>query len=252
MELFFSNEIFETHLFLKTEESGHCIKVLRKNSGDVIKVIDGKGNLYEGPIEIENKNKPLKVHILSKTHFEASKFQSCFHLAIAPTKSADRMEWLVEKAIELGIGSITFLQCEHSERSNLRLDRIEKIAISALKQSQQYWLPKMTSPIPFKKYLEQCSRDQNSFIAFCSDGEKIEFGSNASLNHLGEKSGQALERGAASARILIGPEGDFSETEIGLALENGFKPVSLGASRLRTETAALYACAVYRGINRAC
>ena len=128
MELFFSNEIFETYLYLKIEESGHCIKVLRKTNGDVIKVIDGKGNLYEGPIEIENKNKPVKVRILSKTHFEASKFQSGFHLAIAPTKNADRIEWMVEKAIELGIGSITFLQCEHSERTNLRLDRIDKIA----------------------------------------------------------------------------------------------------------------------------
>ena len=233
MELFFSNEIHETHLFLKIEESGHCIKVLRKTNGDVIKVIDGKGNLYEGPIEIENKNKPVKVRILSKAHFEASKFQSGFHLAIAPTKNADRMEWMVEKAIELGIGSITFLQCEHSERTNLRLDRIEKIAIAALKQSGQYWLPQIIAPIPFKKYLEQIKSDENSYIAFCSEGEKNEFGSKPIKNN---------------CNILIGPEGDFSEIEIELALAKGFQPVSLGISRLRTETAAVYACAVYRSL----
>lgn len=233
MELFFSNEIFETHLYLKLEESGHCIKVLRKTNGDIIKVIDGKGNLYEGPIEIENKNKPVKVRIQTKTHFEASKFQSGFHLAIAPTKNADRMEWMVEKAIELGIGSITFLQCEHSERTNLRLDRIEKIAIAALKQSQQYWLPKITAPIPFKKYLDQFQEDKNSYIAFCSQGVKIEFGSKPIKTN---------------CRILIGPEGDFSEAEIGLALEKGYQAISLGESRLRTETAALYACAVYRSM----
>jgi 16S rRNA (uracil1498-N3)-methyltransferase len=233
MELFFSNEIFETHLFLKIEESGHCIKVLRKTNGDVIKVIDGKGNLYEGPIEIENKNKPVKVHILSKTHFEASKFQSRFHLVIAPTKNADRMEWLVEKAVEMGIASITFVHCEHSERTNLRLDRIEKIAIAALKQSQQYWLPKITIPIPFKNYLEQFPADENCFIAHCADGEKNKFG---------------IKPIKDSCRILIGPEGDFSESEIKLALAAGYKHVSLGASRLRTETAALYACAVYRSM----
>jgi 16S rRNA (uracil1498-N3)-methyltransferase len=233
MELFFSNEIFETHLFLKIEESGHCIKVLRKTNGDVIKVIDGKGNLYEGPIEIENKNKPVKVHILSKTHFEASKFQSRFHLVIAPTKNADRMEWMVEKAVEMGIASITFVHCEHSERTNLRLDRIEKIAIAALKQSQQYWLPKITIPIPFKNYLEQFPVDENCFIAHCADGEKNKFG---------------IKPIKDSCRILIGPEGDFSESEIKLALAAGYKPVSLGASRLRTETAALYACAVYRSM----
>ncbi len=233
MELFFSNEIFETHLFLKIEESGHCIKVLRKTNGDVIKVIDGKGNLYEGPIEIENKNKPVKVRILSKTHFEASKFQSGFHLVIAPTKNADRMEWLVEKAVEMGIASITFVHCEHSERTNLRLDRIEKIAIAALKQSQQYWLPKITIPIPLKKYFELYPADENSFIAHCADGEKTEFGANLTKDF---------------CRILIGPEGDFSESEIELALVEGFKPVSLGLSRLRTETAGFYACAVYRSM----
>ena len=238
MELFFSNEIFDNHLFLKIEESGHCIKVLRKTNGDVIKVIDGKGNLYEGPIEIENKNKPVKVHIQSRKVFEAPKYQSRFHLAIAPTKNADRMEWLVEKAIELGIGSITFLQCEHSERTNLRLDRIDKIAIAALKQSQQYWLPKITSPIPFKKYLEQFPADKNSLIAFCSEGDKIEFGSKSSPT--------PHQWGTADIRVLIGPEGDFSELEIKLALEKGYQAISLGMSRLRTETAALYACAVYR------
>ncbi len=232
MELFYSTDIFENHLFLSLDESTHCIKVLRKTNGDGVKVIDGKGNLYEGKIEIEHKNKPVKINIQTKTHFEASHYQSGFHLAIAPTKNTDRMEWLIEKTVELGINSIAFLQCEHSERSNLRLDRIEKIAISALKQSKQYWLPTITAPLSFKKYIDQFPCDENSYIAFCSNGEKNEFGS--------------LNKGASTVRILIGPEGDFSESEIELALAEGFQAVSLGISRLRTETAALYACSVYR------
>ncbi len=231
MDLFFSNEIYDNHLFLKIDESIHCIKVLRKTRGDIIKVIDGKGNLYEGPIEIESKNKPIKVRIQTKTEFEAAKFLPGFHLAIAPTKNTDRMEWLVEKTVELGIGSIAFLQCEHSERTNLRLERIEKIAIAALKQSQQYWLPEISLPMPFKNYLEQFPPDENSYIAHCGKEEKIEFGSKP-LNK--------------SCRVLIGPEGDFSESEIEIALDLGYQAISLGESRLRTETAALYACGIYR------
>jgi 16S rRNA (uracil1498-N3)-methyltransferase len=231
MELFFSKEIFKDHLYLKIEESGHCIKVLRKVNGDVIQVLDGKGNLYKGPIEIENKNKPVKVWIQTVDYFDPVRFQSGFQLIIAPTKNTDRMEWLVEKAVEMGVKTIDFIQCEHSERTNLRLDRIEKIAIAALKQSKQYWLPHITVPTPFKNYLEALEPNKNSYIAHCANSEKTEFGSKPL---------------AQNCRILIGPEGDFSESEITMAIEKGFQPVSLGNSRLRTETAALYACAIYR------
>jgi len=219
---------------LSEDESRHCIKVLRKNTGDNVQVIDGNGNLYIGTLEIINKNKPAKVWIISKTHFEASQFQSGFHLAIAPTKNADRMEWLMEKTVELGIASLTLLQCEHSERSNLRMDRLEKIAISALKQSKQYWLPQINNSIAFKKYIEQFPANASGYIAHCADGIKEEFNSKTIK---------------PDCYVLIGPEGDFSETEIKLALNKGIKAISLGVSRLRTETAALYACGVYRNFK---
>lgn len=231
MQLFYASEIYDTYVVLSEDESRHCIKVLRKSTGDRVEVIDGKGHLFEGVLEIENKNKPAKVYIQSKKYHEPEVFKSGFHLAIAPTKNADRMEWLLEKAIEMGIGSITFIQCEHNERSNLRKDRLEKIAISALKQSLQYWLPSISMGISFKDYLDQIPTNTNAYIAHCQEGTKLEFGSEPINN---------------PCYMLIGPEGDFSTAEITLALDRDLKPVSLGKSRLRTETAGLYACGVYR------
>lgn len=231
MQLFYASEIYDTYVVLSEDESRHCIKVLRKSTGDRVEVIDGKGNLFEGVLEIENKNKPAKVYFQSKKYHEPEVFKSGFHLAIAPTKNADRMEWLLEKAIEMGLGSITFIQCEHNERSNLRKDRLEKIAISALKQSLQYWLPSISMGISFKDYLDQIPTNTNAYIAHCQEGTKLEFGSEPINN---------------PCYMLIGPEGDFSTAEITLALDRDLKPVSLGKSRLRTETAGLYACGVYR------
>jgi 16S rRNA (uracil1498-N3)-methyltransferase len=231
MQLFYASEIYETYVVLSEDESRHCIKVLRKSSGDNVEVIDGKGHLFEGVLEIENKNKPAKVYIRSKTFYEEKTFKSGFHLAIAPTKNADRMEWLLEKAIEMGLGSITFINCEHNERSNLRKDRLEKIAISALKQSLQHWLPPITMGISFKEYLEKIPVNAKAYIAHCQEGNKIEFGSEPIIN---------------PCYMLIGPEGDFSTAEISLAMDKDLEAVSLGKSRLRTETAGLYACGVYR------
>ena len=231
MELFFSTEIFDNHLYLSLEESRHCLTVLRKVDGDIINAIDGKGNFFEGLLKIEGKNKPVKVDLRSKTHFETSAHQWAFHLAIAPTKNSDRMEWLIEKTVELGVASITFLKCEHNERSNLRMDRLEKIAISALKQSKQYWLPTLKPLQSFTSFIEGLNTMDNCFIAHCQNDHKTSFEA-VNLN--------------SSCTMLIGPEGDFSPTEIILATEKGFKPVSLGKSRLRTETAALYACGIYR------
>lgn len=232
MELFFTNQINDTFLLLSEDESRHCIRVLRKNTGETVQVIDGKGHLIEGVLEIESKNKPAKVWIKSKTEFNATEFKSGFHLAIAPTKNADRMEWLIEKTVELGIGSITFLQCDNSERTNIRLDRLEKIAISALKQSKQYWLPQISMAVPFKEYIRKFAANERGYIAHCHDGEKVEFG----MNNL-----------KSPCHIMIGPEGDFSQAEVELAINKGIIPVSLGKSRLRTETAGFYACGVYRG-----
>lgn len=232
-DIFFSSQIEPGILYLGEDESRHCSRVLRKNTGDLVQVIDGKGMLYEGTLELESKNKPVKVWINSKTYFEAGQYQSGFHLGLAATKNADRMEWLLEKTVELGINSISFLQCEHSERSNLRLDRLEKIAISALKQSKQYWLPQLEIGVPFSKFIQSIENTSNAFIAHCYDDSKSEFSNLVKPE---------------PCTILIGPEGDFSLTEVETAKQKGIITVALGNSRLRTETAGLYACAVYRGI----
>jgi len=238
MQLFYASEIYDTYAVLSEDESSHCIRVLRKSSGDSVEVIDGKGHLFEGVLEIENKNKPAKVYIQKRHFFEETTYRSGFHLAIAPTKNADRMEWLVEKCVELGLGSITFLNCEHNERSNIRRDRLEKIAISALKQSLQHWLPPIEMGISFKEYIDQIPTNAKGYIAHCNEDVKSEFGSETINN---------------PCYMLIGPEGDFSTAEISMALNKGLVAVSLGKSRLRTETAGLYACGVYRlfdAINR--
>jgi len=231
MEIFFGQTILTDHLFLSEDESHHCVNVLRKNTGDIIQVIDGKGHLLEGPLEITGKKKPVKVWIEKSGFFPENLFRSQFNLAIAPTKNTDRMEWMVEKTVELGIQSITFLTCEHSERTTLRVDRLEKIAIAALKQSKQYWLPNLTMPVSFKSYIDQFPKNEQGFIAHCYDGNKREFGQ---------------IKYKENTHVLIGPEGDFSELEIEWALNKGIQAVSLGASRLRTETAAMYSCSVFR------
>lgn len=230
MDLFYSNQISADTIELSEEESRHCIKVLRHTAGELIQVVDGKGNLFTGAIAPVVKNKNVQVHIQTATHYEASHYQSGLHLAIAPTKNTERIEWLVEKCVELGLGTITFLSCAHSERTHFRLDRLQKIAVSALKQSRQYWLPQIHPPIPFKDFMAQNSAAKG-FIAHCAEGEK----SNLPDCEI-----------PAQSVFCIGPEGDFSKDEIELAVKHGFIPIHLGFSRLRTETAALYACCAYK------
>lgn len=230
MDIFYSNTVQVDRILLSEEEGRHCTKVMRKAVGDHIEVIDGMGSLFRGSIEHIRKNNEVTVAIEKKEYFEP---QSCFHLGIAPTKSADRMEWLVEKTTELGIGSITFLNCEHSERSHQRLERLEKIAIAALKQSRQYWKPQINKSIAFDSFVKSLPSSANRYLAYCGDIEKSEF---------------KPEVGSLDTFVLIGPEGDFSVAEVNFALAHGLKPVSLGQSRLRTETAAMHACSVYRSI----
>ena len=231
MEIFYSTDIQSGFIVLGDDESRHCTKVLRKQVGDTIQVIDGKGHLFKGVIESIPKNKPTKILITKKTFYDAAQSKSGFHLAIAPTKNADRMEWLLEKTVELGIDSITFLMCDNSERTNLKYDRLERIAISALKQSAQYWMPQIIGPVKFKSFLEQTFASSNTFIAHCYNTDKQSF---------------VLPKSTADALVLIGPEGDFSQSEVELAIARGFKPITLGNSRLRTETAALHACSIFR------
>lgn len=217
---------------LPEEESKHCLRVLRKTEGDEILLTDGKGFFYDARI-IDANPKHCFVEILNKV--SASKYWNFnLQIAFAPTKNIDRIEWFVEKATEIGIDHFTPLLCRYSERKEIKHQRIEKILVSAMKQSQKAILPQLDEIIPFKKFIKQ-PFDGQKYIAHCSENRKTP------LNEIYKKGDNAL--------ILIGPEGDFSEEEIDLALKNGFEPVTFGESRLRTETAALVATHSIHALN---
>jgi 16S rRNA (uracil1498-N3)-methyltransferase len=238
MQLFYCKEINpEGFCTLDAEESRHAVRVLRMREGDEINVTDGCGNLYTCRI-VTADDRACVVEV-SGRDFSTSYFQSTMHLAVAPTKNPARMEWLVEKAVEVGVAEITLLDCDHSERSFLKTDRLEKLAISAMKQSLHTVLPKINPPVKLKdwlKYQSTISDSQQKLIAHCeADKPRVPLA-------------KALQPGKDTL-VLIGPEGDFSGEEIALALECGFRPVSLGPSRLRTETAALYTVTAFNLIN---
>ncbi|WP_192820783.1 16S rRNA (uracil(1498)-N(3))-methyltransferase [Rufibacter sp. LB8] len=211
---------------LSEEESKHCSRVLRLGVGDKVTLIDGWGGLFSSEIT-EATGKKTKLRILEK-QIEFGKRSYRIHIAVAPTKNMDRIEWLVEKAVEMGIDEITFLQCARSERKALNLDRIEKIAVSAMKQSLKAYMPKLNELTRYTDFLKS-TKAENKFIAHLVEGQE---------RHSLAKS----ISGEAEYLILIGPEGDFSPEEVDQALKAGFKAVTLGSSRLRTETAALAAC----------
>ena len=226
MQLFYNislNESTENFSFDK-EESKHIIKVLRKRDGDILHVTNGLGFLFETKITLASDNK-CTVEILSFTKKDPSKFY--LHLAVAPTKMNDRYEWFLEKATEIGIQEITPIICDRSERKVVNMDRFEKIILSALKQSNELYLPKLNPAITFKEFVAQENKGQK-LIAHCEETDK--------------KTLKSVLQPNQDVTLLIGPEGDFSEKEINLALENHFQPVSLGNTRLRTETAAIVAC----------
>ena len=233
MHYFYSPDISQPFVTLSNEESEHCVRVMRHREGDTVRVTDGCGHLADAVIAEAHPKKCL-LQILQQftdnllTH-------NGLHLAIAPTKNADRMEWLLEKAIEIGICSLTFLQCDHSERTHLNLERLQRLAIAALKQSQTTWLPplKMTK---FTDFIHQNIDTQaDKFIAWCDEYNQRQL--------------VDMPRQFPEMILLIGPEGDFSEEEITLARESGYTEVKLGDRRLRTETAGLYGCLV-AGISR--
>lgn len=221
MQLFYAPEI-EQNAQLPVDEAKHCLKILRHQVGDMIRVTDGIGSFYDCEI-LNSKDASLKI-IRKEKDPNASRHS--LHIAVAPTKSGERTDWMIEKLIEFGIGEITFIDCDHSERTKINLERCERIAISAMKQSLKAVLPKINPLITFKKFIEMnhgpnCSK----IIAHCDESEiKNEI---ASLNLL------------PKTICCIGPEGDFSKPEIILAHEHQFVEVALGSSRLRTETAAL-------------
>lgn len=212
---------------LTSEESWHCTKVLRFKAGDEIGVIDGKGNFYEAKLSTVNEKKCL-ANITFGPRIQ-NKHPYYLHLAIAPTKNIDRMEWLVEKAIEIGIDEITFLRCKNSERTVIKEDRLIKIAESAVKQSLQAFIPKINSLTAFSDVLKINSNLK--FIAHCEEENK---------KHL-----KSFDLKNKNSLVLIGPEGDFSSEEIALAKQNNFSEISLGENRLRTETAGIYVCNVF-------
>ena len=224
MQIFIANqrelELGELNEF----ESKHCIKVLRKATGDEIKITNGRGDLFTGKItDIESKK--CRFEIINKTHYP--KTSPPIHIAIAPTKKIDRFEFFIEKCIEIGVEEITPLLCFHSERKNIKLERLDKIMISACKQSKNFHFPKLNPLTSYNTIVEKITTQK--LIGHCNNNEKINL-KDCKFNE--------------PTLILIGPEGDFSKDEINLALKNGFQPISLGKSRLRTETAGIVACTI--------
>jgi 16S rRNA (uracil1498-N3)-methyltransferase len=226
MQLFYNpniDETTETFSFDK-EESRHIIKVLRKKDSDILHVTNGFGLLFETKITLASDNKCI-VEVLSVKKSPEPKFH--LHLAVAPTKMNDRYEWFLEKATEIGIQEITPIFCDRSERKAINPERFEKIILSAIKQSNETFIPKLNPAISFKEFIKQ-KNDGLNLIAHCEETDK--------------KSLKEVLKPNENVTLLIGPEGDFSQKEIALAIENKFQPVTLGNIRLRTETAAVVAC----------
>ena len=224
MALFYVPDIAE-RWELSEEEAAHALRVLRLSIGDELDITDGKGNLYKSVISsVAGKH----CYVEAKETLPMPKgWSGNIHIAVAPTKNMDRIEWFAEKATEIGLDELTFLNCRFSERKVIKTERVERIVVSAMKQSLKYSKPIVEEMADFKKFVSQ-ERAGEKYIAHCYDGEK---------NLLKD-----VHVAGCDATVLIGPEGDFSPEEVKMAMEAGYKPVSLGNSRLRTETAALAAC----------
>ena len=233
MHLFYTPDINSEIYQLDEEESKHCVRVLRLQIGTRVNLIDGKGGFYLAEI-ISDHPKKTQLKVINYTA-EFGKRNHHLHIAIAPTKSIDRFEWFLEKATELGIDEITPIICDRSERREIKVDRSNKIITSAVKQSLKAYHPKLNQQKSFKELMLQ-KKDAQLYIAHCEAGEKSFINDDF----------KAFEK----YLILIGPEGDFSTAEIEIALENEFVPITLGQSRLRTETAALQACFEINYLNR--
>ena len=225
------------HNELPTDEAIHAIRVLRLKIGDDIFLIDGKGTFYEAVVTLANSKHCL--YKITQTLVQNKTWKGHIHLAIAPTKDISRIEWLVEKATEIGFDEISFLSCQFSERKNLRIDRIERIVISAMKQSRKAWKPIVNNMLSFEDFMQKEVTGQK-FICHCyNEIEKTDFFSNINNSGLFE-----------DITVLIGPEGDFSINEVHQALQQQYKSTTLGNSRLRTETAGLAAVLMANLANR--
>ena len=224
MALFYVHDI-SGRWELSEEEAAHALRVLRIAVGDALDITDGRGNLYRTEVaSIAGKHcyvkavEPVPV---------PKNWNGTFHLAIAPTKNMDRIEWLAEKATEIGLDAITFLNCRFSERKVVKCDRVERIVVSAMKQSLKYCKPVVGEITDFKRFVAE-ERPGAKFIAHCHEGERVLL--------------KEVMQAGEDVTLLVGPEGDFSPEEVELAIKAGYRPVSLGSSRLRTETAGLVGC----------
>ena len=212
---------------LPAEEATHALRVLRLKPGDELFLMDGEGVFYEAYVTQTDKHCYYQIE---KALPQPKTWSAHIHLGIAPTKMMERIEWLAEKATEIGFDELSFLHCKFSERKTLRADRVEKIVISAAKQSRKPFMPQVHELTPFSQFIDE-NEEKHRYIAHCYDEiERVDF-----FNELNQLTDDA------PITILVGPEGDFSIDEVKLAMAKGYKSISLGKSRLRTETAGLYA-----------
>ena len=234
MHIFYTPELSGKTYTLDETESKHCVRVLRLEKDDEITLVDGRGGFFTAEIADPNPKRCAVNVVRSKLNFGLRKFQ--VQVAIAPTKNIERLEWFLEKATEIGIDRVTPLLCRHSERKEIKHDRLEKVMVSAMKQSLKAYLPQLDELTKFNDFIKQPFSGQK-FIAHCEEQhrELLKNAVNPAGNYL----------------ILIGPEGDFSPEEIEMAIAAGFQPVSLGDSRLRTETAGVVACHTFNLLNEA-
>ncbi|ARS42483.1 16S rRNA (uracil(1498)-N(3))-methyltransferase [Sphingobacteriaceae bacterium GW460-11-11-14-LB5] len=234
MHIFYTPDITQNTYTLNEEESKHCVRVLRLTVGSIVNLVDGKGGFYTAEITSDN---PKKVSLsILKVEREFHKRNHYLHIAVAPTKNIDRIEWFLEKATELGIDEITPIITDRSERRVVKEDRLIKVITSAVKQSIKAYHPKLNDAISYDAFLKE-SFDGEKLIAHCIDNGEKEYISKLVAPH-------------QKYLILIGPEGDFTPDEVNLALNKGFKALTLGDNRLRTETAALSVCFEINYLNR--
>jgi len=232
MQLFYTPDINSDEYILSKDESRHCIQVLRKKIGDIIYLVDGKGGFYKATLIGDNpKSCHLKIYKVERNY---GKSDLHIHIAIAPTKMNERFEWFLEKATELGVDEVTPIICQNSERKIIKIERMRKVLIAAMKQSLKAYLPKINEAISWKEFIQK-KQDGQCYIAHCGEGPRALM--------------QELIKPKQNVVILIGPEGDFSEKEIKDAIQSGFTPISLGVSRLRTETAAIASCHIVNLAN---
>ncbi|CAM4056611.1 16S rRNA (uracil(1498)-N(3))-methyltransferase [Flavobacterium antarcticum] len=235
MQLFYNPALTETteNFTFDREESKHIVKVLRKQEGDILHVTNGLGFIFTVQIVIGMDTK-CQVRIISAERQKTLDYK--LHLAVAPTKMNDRYEWFLEKATEIGVTSITPIICDRSEKKHIKSDRFEKIIQSAAKQSLQSYCPLLNDAISLKEFIKNNSKNGTLLIAHCEETAK--------------KSLKSILKKGDEITLLIGPEGDFSDNEIKLAIENGYIPVTLGDTRLRTETAAIVGCHSVAFVNQ--